>query len=196
MATKRTAFATVENNTDEPLFAVSLVHKYSDVYKNSQEWGIIRSAQSGSPPAEVEYNTGLLTTGVNWWLVSWYSADMKTRYFSSPNNFRKQIDWAEGIAPDTISAAAGAIAGILTVEAGPAAVVAAATAAGTVAKATTSAIFNSESTAGFKQHILREVDQGRTVKIIINQDRTIEIASTALLLEGNSHTVWTSEPVA
>jgi hypothetical protein len=189
MATRRTAFASVRNNTSGPLVAVSVVHKYSDNYKHQHQWGIIQPGDIPSDSMEVEYNTGAFTTGRDWWIVTWYSADMNTLYYSNPNNFRDIIDKLEGVAPDAISAAAGAIAGLSTSLTGPGAVAAAAAAA-VAAKATTSALFNSESTAGFKQHILRAEDEGVLTEIVINADRTITFKSRS----GNSDTVSASKP--
>jgi hypothetical protein len=189
MATKRTAFASVRNNTSGPLVAVSVLHKYSDNYKDQHQWGIIQPGEIPSDRMQVEYNTGAFTTGRDWWIVTWYSPDMKTLYYSNPNNFRDIIDKLESVAPDAISAAAGAVAGLGTSLTGPGAVAAAAAAA-VAAKATTSALFNSEGTAGYKQHILRTEDEGQLTEIVINADRTITFKSRS----GNSDTVSASKP--
>ena len=61
--TKRTALATVRNNTSEPLVGVSVVHKYSDDYSHQHQWGIIQPGELASETLEVEYNTGAFTTG-------------------------------------------------------------------------------------------------------------------------------------
>ena len=191
MVTKRTAFVSVRNNTSGPLVAVSVVHKYSDNYKNQCQWGIIQPNEIPSDNMEVQYNTGAFTTGRDWWVVTWYSTDMKTLYYSNPNNFRDIIDKLEGIAPDAIAAAAGALASLPASLTGPGAVAAAAAAA-VAAKVTTSALFNSESTAGFKQHILREEDEGALTEIVINADLTITFKSKS----GNSDTVSASKPAS
>lgn len=187
MVTKRTAFASVRNNTSGPLVAVSVVHKYSDNYSNQHQWGIIQPDEIPSDYMEVEYNTGAFTTGRDWWVVTWYSADMNTLYYSNPNNFRDIIDKLESIAPDAIAAAAGALAALPASLTGPGAV-AAASAAAVAAKVTTSALFNSEGTAGFKQHILREEDEGALTEIVINADLTITFQSNS----GTSDTVSAS----
>lgn len=187
--TKRTAYATVRNNTSQPLLAVGVVHKYSDNYKHREEFAIIRPGGLGEPKLLVEYNTGAFTTGRDWWAVTWYSPDMKTIHYSDPNNFRGIIDWLENIAPDTISAAAAAAAGLVMIESGPGAVVAA-KAAAEAAKATTEGLFNSESTEGFKQHILRTEDENVTTEIIINSDLSITFKSNS----GDSNTGSSSKP--
>jgi hypothetical protein len=71
---------------------------------------------------------------------------------------------------------------------GPGAI-AAATAAAVAAKAVTTAAFNDESTDGFKQHILREEDEGSLLEIVINDDATILIKSPS----GESETVYSTK---
>ncbi|CAM1503620.1 Fc.00g012110.m01.CDS01 [Cosmosporella sp. VM-42] len=188
--TKRTALVSVRNNTDSTIVGVSVVHKYSDNYTNDKQWGIIQSGELAGDQLEVEYNTGAFTTGRDWWVLTWYNLDMTTLYYSDPDNFRGIIDSLEEIAPDSIAAAAGAIAGLAGSLTGPGAV-AAAVGAAAVAKTTTSALFNSEATDGFKQHILREEDEDALTEIVINSDRTITFKSNS----GNSDTVSSEKPV-
>lgn len=187
--TKRTAQATIRNNTSEPLVGVSVVHKYSDNYKHEHQWGIIQPGELASETMEVEYNTGAFTTGRDWWVVTWYSPDMSTLYYSDPNNFRGIFDSLESVAPDMVAAAAGAIAALPASLSGPGAV-AAAVAAAAAAKATTAGLFNEEGTEGFKQHILREEDEGAVTEIVINGDRSITFKSNS----GDSDTVTSSKP--
>ncbi|KAL6900490.1 hypothetical protein GGI43DRAFT_383964 [Trichoderma evansii] len=60
---KRTATVSIRNNTSKPIFAVSLLHKYSDVYKNRKEWAAIAAGDVTNETLKVEYNTGFFTTG-------------------------------------------------------------------------------------------------------------------------------------
>ncbi|KAM5345152.1 hypothetical protein ACJ41O_011014 [Fusarium nematophilum] len=185
--TKRTAQATIRNNTGNTIVGVGVIHKYSDDYKHEHQWGIIQPGELAPETMEVEYNTGAFTTGRDWWYVCWFSPDMSTFYYSDPENFRDFIDCLENIAPDAIAAAAGAMA--VVGSGGSAAAAAAATAA--VAKSATSVLFNEETTAGFKQHILRSEDEDEVTEIVINDDNTITFKSKS----GDSETVVTSEPV-
>lgn len=169
MPTKRTALATVQNSTDQPIFAVSLVHKYSDNYKNSKEWAVIKPGETAAEALTVEYNTGFGTTGRDWWLISWYNADMTVQYVSAPNNFRGIIDVLETIAPAVVGGAAAAAA--ILVDAASASTTKAATAAlVAIANKTTEKLTNDESTVGFKQHIVRSEDEGNVTKVIIGSD--------------------------
>ncbi|KAK4456616.1 hypothetical protein QBC42DRAFT_214514 [Cladorrhinum samala] len=188
--TKRTAYVAIRNEKSEPLVAVGVKHKYSDDYTNDGEWAIVQPGELSGERLEVEYNTGFLTTGVDWWAISWYSPDMKTVYYSNPNNFRGIIDGFENLAPDVIAAAASAVAALIASPSGPGAV-GAAVAASAAAKATTSALFNSEGTVGFKRHMLTSDDEGRTTEIVIRQDNTIEFRSSS----GNSETVTSTKNV-
>lgn len=189
MPTHRTAHASVRNDTSQPIYAVGLAHKYSDNYKNAGQWGIIQPGHL-SGPMTVDYNTGFLTTGHDWWKVIWATVDKsgkKTLHYSDPNNFRNLLDWLENLGPSVISSVAGAVAAIATAETGPGAVVAAAGAAAG-AKIFTDAFLNSESTAGFKQHYLEAGDENTLVQIIIHEDTTITIKSQS----GTSNTVSSS----
>ncbi|GKT51849.1 uncharacterized protein ColSpa_12030 [Colletotrichum spaethianum] len=187
--TKRTAFASVRNNTGSPIVAVSLVHKYSDDYKHQQQWGILDNGELGEEQLEVEYNTGAFTTGRDWWTVTWYSPDMRTRYYSDPENFRDIIDAMESVAPSLLKKAATTLAGLSSLT-GPG-LIAARIVAKEVAAATSDALFNSESTDGFKQHILRSEDEDALTEIVINNDNTITFKSNS----GNSETAVSEEAV-
>lgn len=166
MPTNRTALATVHNSTDQPMFAVSLVHKYSDDYKNRKEWPVISPGETAADALTVEYRTGFGTTGRDWWLITWYNADMTVQYYSAPNNFRGIIDGLESIAPDAVEVAATAAAAVITAESGGTAQAAAAVLV-KAAKETTEKLVNAESTEGFKQHILRSEDAGKVTTITI-----------------------------
>ncbi|PFH59412.1 hypothetical protein XA68_12414 [Ophiocordyceps unilateralis] len=191
---KRTAKVTIQNNSPDRIKSVSLVHKYSNVYKHRAEWPVIERFKSPDEGNEttVEYNTGPFTTGRDWWLLSFYSDDMKTQFVTDPNNFRGFVDSLEGIGQLTTVSVAGATAGMVGALAGPVTSVAASTAAVVVAKETTDALFNEETTVGFKQHILRADDEGKMTVIVINPDYTVTFYSTG----SPSRTVTSRRPAA
>jgi len=66
--TKRTAYVAIRNEKSEPLIAVGVKHKYSDNYTNDGEWAIVQPGELSGETLKVEYNTGFLTTGVDWYL--------------------------------------------------------------------------------------------------------------------------------
>lgn len=188
--THRHAQVQVQNNTPRNVVAVSLVHKYSNNYKNDKQWPIIHPYSNSEDTLTVDYNTGFTTTGRDWWLLTWYSQDLQTQYFTNPSNFREIFDALDKVAPTAIQAAAGSVAALITSETGPGAAVAAA-AATALAKETTDRLFNSEGTAGFKQHILRSEDANIVTSITINDNGTVTFRSKS----GTSTTVYTSKIV-
>lgn len=189
--TRHTAQVSVRNNWDQPLVGVGIIHKYSNDYKNDGEWGIVKPGELASDTFDVEYTTGFLTTGRDWWLVTWYSPDMKTQYYSDPVNFRNIIDALEKVAPALVKVTMKTVAAGMVAEAGPGAVLAAKAAAKQLAKVTNEALFNTESTDGFKQHILRGEDANKLTEIVINKDRSITFKSKS----GNSDTGTSSRKV-
>lgn len=182
--TKCTARVTVSNNTSDSLLGVSVIHKYSSVYRSQHLWHVIPPGETPSDDMEVDYNTGFLTTGLDWWYVSWFSTDMKTIYYSNPKNLSGLLDIVDCSAPYLIAAAAAAVAGGETDS--PAAVAAVAAAA----LATTSVLFNNDKVAGYKEHLLRDEDANALTVIVINPDLTITFKSPS----GDSKSDSSSEP--
>lgn len=178
MPTTRSANAVVINNTGRTIRAVSIVHKYSDVFKSRHDYAELAPGAS-TPRASVRYNTGFGTTGRDWWVITWYSDDYTRRYCSNPENFRETIDILEEVAPSVLSYAAGKAAKDPSVT----------KAAETVAEETSKLLFNTESTAGFKQHILRTSDQNGDVSITLNDDESIVIRSPS----GTSETRYSAK---
>ncbi|EPQ59861.1 hypothetical protein GLOTRDRAFT_5821, partial [Gloeophyllum trabeum ATCC 11539] len=158
------AWVNVRNNTGKPMVGISLVHKYSNVYKEDKQWGRLEHGATTPEPLGVDYNTGFLTTGRDWWVVTWFQEDMKYIWFSASINMRGFFDFADNLLPEAIAGATG-----------PGAVLAGAGAAA-AAKLVTSNVFNAEGTEGFKQHMLEEEDEGDLMEIVVNLS-TVEFKS-------------------
>lgn len=189
-ATKRYARVSVENASDNHLLSVSLVHKYSDNYKNQRQWAVIHPHSSSPDYLDVEYNTGFGTTGRDWWLLTWYSEDLQTQYYTNPNNFRGVFDALDKVAPSMIEAVIDYAASLI--DSDPNSVVGeAVNAAVELAKETTQQLFNTEATEGFKQHILRTEDSNAVTRIIINGEG--EGTVTFVSRSGSSSTVYASK---
>lgn len=62
----RTAQVVIRNNTSSDLVGASIAHKYSNDYKDHGSWGIIKPGECSSLMT-VNYTTGDLTTGRDWW---------------------------------------------------------------------------------------------------------------------------------
>ncbi len=114
---------------------------------------------------------------------------MRTLYYTSPDNFRGLIDGAEKVGPLVVPVTAGAIAGLIASPTGLG--LAAGLAVTTAAGATCAAVFNSEGTDGFKQHMLTSDDEGRETEIVIKENNMVEFRSNS----GTSTTGYASKRV-
>ena len=94
----QTAQVTINNVGKQKLLSVKVHHIYSDVYSNELAWeaGDATIGITSFKAQSVQYNTGALTTGRDWWLVTWYDAAGDC-YFTDPLNFRNIIDVVESI---------------------------------------------------------------------------------------------------
>ncbi|MAS04284.1 MAG: hypothetical protein CL534_06275 [Ahrensia sp.] len=199
---KKQADVVVSNKTGKTILSVTVAHKYSDEYEHQLDWpGALAdgATTSGQP---VTYNTGFGTTGRDWWFISWVYSDSSTVYYSDPNNFRGAIDFMEQAGriaiPVGTSIAATVFGAVCTAgtagACGPAATAAAVTtmaaASATIASAAAGELLANGGTEGFKQHILRDDDAGKTVTIELQKNNQILITSPS----GDSRTVYSSKP--
>lgn len=178
--------------------SINVAHKYSSLYKNQLQFskGLGNGENDNGDGSQiVDYHTGFLTTGVDWWIVTWVFADEKAIYQTNPNNFRCFIDEVEKFGPKAITTAAAAIAGVAACgfppvagcAASPAAAAGAAVAAGYISKA----LLSDEATCGFKQYILRDEDDKKHspdtyVTITIKPNRELTFSSPS----GSAKTVY------
>jgi len=207
MATERQALVKLTNYATAHIISATIGHKYSSNYKNSITLENISDGNTAPQKMHVQYNTGAFTTGKDWWKLDWMQTkevDGKTvlEYCrTNPTNFRSAIDIAESltksgldlakiaaikVAYTSLKGMAGAAAA-----AGPYGVAAAGT-IGATAIATgitahlVSMSLNDESTAGFKQHILREDDERDGIEIQILNNGIVKFISKT----GVSETVY------
>lgn len=155
--TTRTTNVYVQNLTGLEIESVSVVHKYSNVFKERNTWGKLHNGQRTREPMKIRYNTGIGTTGQDWWYVAWkFKGDKRVQY-TSPNNFRNIIDAVErGVGK--------AMLGFSKMTGDPVILDKMAKAS---TSAATNALFNNESTNGFKKHFLKKKDQERGLMITI-----------------------------
>jgi hypothetical protein len=165
---------------------LTVVHKYSNNYKNSQVWPAL-DAHQDSNPFTVDYNTGFLTTGRDWWFVSWVSNDLTEFHYSDPQNFQEILNFLEQRVAPAILEVIGSILGGAVVPS-PLSPVGAAL-GNAVGVAVSQLLLNREGTGGFKQHILRKEDRGQITRITLNPGRTISIRSNS----GSSETGWSTK---
>lgn len=177
MPTTRTGYIKVKNASSMNIKYITINHKYSDVYKELLSWPENLAPGAEVPQGQaVKYNTGFLTTGVDWWVIMF--ADEKGNvYYSDPNNFRGIIDFFE----KALTVASGVIGGIALADPEPAT-----KAAGLAISGAANILFNSESTSGFKRHMLTDEDENKDTYFIIKDNGEITITSPS----GTSETVY------
>ena len=165
-ATTRTTTVQVENHTGKTIEYMSVVHKYSDEFKESKKWKNIRSGRKSSK-MKIRYNTGAFTTGQDWWYVAYKLKGENVIRYTNPRNGRNIIDAVEKFTKRNAKVVADQIGNIKT-KSKKAEV--AKRVAQIVIKETARHALNNESTAGFKKHVLRKSDQrkGVTIKLFSN----------------------------
>lgn len=111
----------------------------------------------------VEFNTGFMTTGCDWWVVNWVTEDGKT-HITGPKNMRGLMDFLEkgGLALLELKK--------LLVDTTMPELDKAADVSNALTNAIVKALCNTASTSGFKQHILREEDEKQTTVIVLKPD--------------------------
>ncbi len=182
--TNRSATVTIMNVTGGPIVA-GFSHKYSNVFHDSGSTS--KTKPLGTTPLDnmqkvgtARFRTGFLTTGRDWWIVS-YVDDKGCSYISSPRNARKFVDGLEKTAiftggilidggvdiaigglldPEPVGKVAGGVVGLVTAGLG-----------GTMV-----GLSNSESTAGFKRHFLRKKDT--SVLILLAKDEVTFVSKS------------------
>ncbi|KYK61771.1 hypothetical protein DCS_02915 [Drechmeria coniospora] len=186
---KRYAYVCIRNNSPQRLRNVTLFHKYSDVYKHKQDWPIAEKRGCSSPQMKVEYDTGLFTLGRDWWMLAFTADDSRTIYLTTPKNARGLFDWLDRIFPTFAIITSGTVVSLATM-AHPVLSFVSGSATSIAMRIITDQIFNAETTAGYKQHILRESDAMKLMEIVINADYTVTFKSKS----GISRTITTSAP--
>jgi len=166
MATHQKVSIEIVNNWGNTLLSVSVAHKYSDDYKNDHLWENIKNGETTST-TKVDFNTGWLTTGRDWWVVTWVDNKGDT-YITDPKNFRDIVDFLEKIGDDIAVPMAVITAWVATGDPEPTSKAVAAAVA--VTSAVAKQFLNTEGTVGYKQHILREEDKNRPTRIIIKKN--------------------------
>ncbi|KAK2834898.1 hypothetical protein FQN49_006804 [Arthroderma sp. PD_2] len=165
---KKTARVTVVNNTTRPVVAVSVIHKSSKAYKNRSQWAMIQPGENSSPELQVDYPA---TTDNDSWLVIWYSEDLQALWHSDPTDSVFPGDLLDRQTREEVQKVEEALA--TGSEPGSRG----AQLASALAKSTTDRLFNSDSTEGFAQHVLRDEDADQLTEIVINANDTVTFKS-------------------
>lgn len=159
----------VKNNTGKTIYNVTILHKYSNNYKDKKTHKSLKPKQTSSY-FNARYNTGFGTTGKDWWIVSWVEIvnNKQIRHrITNPKNGRAFIDGFEkgfkssfNIGSSLMNKYAGDIYGLKGQIA--------AAAGDVINKKLIKKTMNNSSTKGFKQHILRSEDKKMTIVLYSN----------------------------
>ncbi|MBN8508328.1 MAG: hypothetical protein J0L57_06920 [Burkholderiales bacterium] len=197
----RTCKVAVVNRTGRRLSMVAVGHKYSDVYRDSFQWlSAVEPGQTTPAAGPVRYHIGVATTGRDWWLVTWVHAATGEAFHTAPHNYREWLDAPEkvlhgatelahcvagGFLVDRILKNASVLAFLSRIGV-PETWLPAAVEGGMSLKNAcivlgcvelTRALTNTEATVGFKQHILRDDDAGRTLQIELGPNNAVHLRS-------------------
>jgi len=169
----------VINKTGNPIYNVTVFHKYSDIFKDKMTWpGGLNAGASTPATFTVRYQTGFGRTGADWWLVTWTEVNDENsvnQYTTAPQNFRAVIDFYEKVGKVGIPIATSVL-GVASVAAGPA--VGLAVAGGSIiANEIAARTFNNESTVGFKKHEFKKEDKNKVTTITIGKKRNVTFKS-------------------
>ena len=186
MVTHRQAKVRVVNESGQRIEPNSIViaHKYSDVYKNELKFpnGLdVGSTDDAGGSMIVDYHTGFLTTGVDWWLVSWVTADDAKIHMTTPQNLTDILDWIQENLTDAIAEATTIGGGIL----GPPGAVVTAAAVGLFMNK----VMNTEKVSNFKMFMLQSEDEGAWVTIRIKNDNVLTFEAPSGNAETQHHVV-------
>ena len=75
--TLRSAKARIINRTGAKIKSLSLVHRYSDVYRNARLFSDIDRNIPTNSYLTVQYRTGFLCYGTDWWWLTWTDSNNK-----------------------------------------------------------------------------------------------------------------------
>lgn len=146
--THRQARARIINRTGRKIETLILSHKYSDNYKNSKEFHDIDHNSYTNVYLTVDYHTGFMCNGKDWWWLSWLDSNGYVHTID-PKNGRCIIDEIERfvrVIGNTVSIG------------NPSAY---------IMNQILQRVTNDGSTCGFKQHILESDDDGEYVDITL-----------------------------
>lgn len=161
MVKQQTAWISFINFTNELILSMFTIHKYSNVFYDEFKSSEMRQPNSTIGTMQCRFNTGFLTTGQDWFYVSWISMDENGQaYFNeiNPQNFRTLIDFSERMVcfPNYCNPYESS-----------------------QESSKSNLVFNIESTTGFKKHCLRNQDstETNTIELCINNEIIFRSAS-------------------
>lgn len=184
MSDHRVTSVKIVNNSGMNFASVGVAHKYSDNYKNDHVWENVANGVTTGADMTVDYHTGIMTTGTDWWYVTAIAED-GTIYITNPSN----ATWFLDIVNKGISELVGSVAGVI-VAAGALGGQPLMVGGGALVKFILGGVLNEESVDGFKEFMLRQEDETSPVSITLTSSEVIfqapsGTASTPLKASGH-----------
>jgi hypothetical protein len=84
--THRLAKARIINRTGVKIKFLNLVHQYGDIYTNARIFSNIESNSSTSSYLYVDYHTGFLCYGTDWWWLAWADSNNQLHIIDPKSN--------------------------------------------------------------------------------------------------------------
>lgn len=150
MSDHQIAHVKIVNKSGVNFKSVFVLHKYSDLYKNSYSWNQVPNNSETNADMLVEYNTGW-AIGSDWWYILAIGENGDT-YLTDPSNGLAFFDFILKIGVDIASInpgsdAAGKLIGDL--------------------------LASDESISGFKKFLLRKEDISSPISITLTSDEVV-----------------------
>jgi hypothetical protein len=111
--TTNTATVRINNQSGKKILSATLTHRYSTAFVSQQIFTNIFDGQTSVDYLTVQYNTGFLCTGSDWWHITWVAED-GTTYASNPNNGQCWLNYLGTVALKITSSYAPGIQAGLT----------------------------------------------------------------------------------
>lgn len=156
MSVKRQAKARLINNTGRDIVVASIVHKYSNQYRNQKTFSSIRQGNSTEEHLLAEYNTGAFATGRDWWLIAW-QYDSNALFYTSANTLGDILDF---VAPEIKSNE------LVNASRQP---LAYQPLSCTLPSLLAKSLLKSNQTPGFKPHSLKAEDHNQFIDIVLDE---------------------------
>lgn len=86
--TLRSAKARIINRTGAKIETLNLAHKYSSIYRNAKLFSNIDPNASTNTYLTVQYHTGFLCYGSDWWWITWTDSNNQLHIIEPKNSER------------------------------------------------------------------------------------------------------------
>merc|ERR1719420_2074103 len=85
----------VSNEMSSPVRDLTVLHKYSNVFRDERTWDNLDSNKATLDPLHARYRTGFGRDGADWWRLTWFSSMDNTAYETAPGNGQAVVNAVE-----------------------------------------------------------------------------------------------------